>query len=376
MNTATRMVYPFLPALARGLGVTLAQASRLVALRGSVGLLSPLFAPLSERHGRRPVLLAALLLFSFSSFLVPLWSSYWAFGLALACVALAKVIFDPAMQAFIGDVVPYKQRGRVIAATEIAWALSLLLGAPLVGWLIERHGWQSPFTLLGILGLIVTAWTWRVMPGGRPHLAINVTMRGVFRAVRRHPQILQAGLYVMLAMGANDILFIVYGDWMESSFGLSLGALGLASAVIGGAEIAGEFTAGWAVDRFGKRPVVIAAATLAAVAYAGLPYLGTTLGAALRAIALAFFLFELAIVGGIPLLTELVPEARGLVMSAAVAGASLGRMAGSWVGPLIYARGGLRANGLVSAGIGILAVLVLARWLREDERAGELDSHV
>jgi predicted MFS family arabinose efflux permease len=278
------------------------------------------------------------------------------------------------MQAFIGDAVPYKQRGRVIAATEIAWALSLLLGAPLVGWLIERYGWKSPFTFLALVGFLVTVWIWRVMPGGRPRQALNTTARGLFQAVRRHPQILQAGLYVMLAMGANDILFIVYGDWMETSFGLGLGALGLASAVIGGAEIAGELTAGWAVDRFGKRPVVITAATLAALAYAALPFLGTTLGGALRAIALAFFLFELAIVGGIPLLTELVPAARSLVMSTAVAGAALGRLAGSWLGPIIYVRGGLRANGLVSAGITLLAVLALARWLREG--ADGLEPHV
>ena len=55
-NIGHRMVYPFLPAIARGLGVSISSAGLLVTARSAVGLASPLFGPLSDRFGRRTMM--------------------------------------------------------------------------------------------------------------------------------------------------------------------------------------------------------------------------------------------------------------------------------------------------------------------------------
>jgi predicted MFS family arabinose efflux permease len=55
-----RIVYPFLPVISRGLGVPLKAVSFLLTLRALVGLSSPLFGPLSDRHGRRSLMLVGL----------------------------------------------------------------------------------------------------------------------------------------------------------------------------------------------------------------------------------------------------------------------------------------------------------------------------
>ncbi|MGH2538261.1 MAG: MFS transporter, partial [Candidatus Promineifilaceae bacterium] len=121
INTGVRMVYPFLPELARGLNAPLLSLSRLVTLRSAVGLFSPLFSPLSERYGRRPAMAAAMLLLALGCAVAAVWPRFWALGLALAGLGLSKVIYDPAMLAYIGDRVPYRQRGRAISATELSW---------------------------------------------------------------------------------------------------------------------------------------------------------------------------------------------------------------------------------------------------------------
>lgn len=365
LNTGTRMVYPFLPAFARGLEITLQEASRLVAVRSFAGILSPLFGALSEQYGRRPILILCLLALNASSILILLWPGYAAFGLALALWAIIKVIFDPALQAYIGDAVPYAVRGRVISLTELSWSAALLLGAPLVGWLIGRYGWQAPFVVLGAGGLVTGLLLWRIMPPAPRRTGATPRLRHLVPMLRRHPVILAACLYALLLMLANDIIFIVYGDWMEASFGLNLGALGLAAGVIGGAEIAGELSAGWAVDRFGKRPVVIRTGLLGGLSYALLPFISSSLPAALMMLAITFYCFEVTIVGAIPLLTELAPQARGVVLSAVVAASALGRALGAWLGPEIWAWGGIRANGLISAVLAVLAILVLIRWVHE-----------
>lgn len=365
LNTGLRMVYPFAPALARGLGVPVTGIYQLVTIRNLVGFASPLFSPLSERYGRRPVIVGAVLLFSAGSGIVFIFPAYRPLGVTLSVIALAKVIYDPAIQAHVGDVVPYRQRGKAISVTELSWAGALLIGAPTVGWSISRFGWQSPFLFLGVLGLAAAVFLWRTIPDGSGRTSRRPRLHEIAATLKDHPVVWAACLYILLAMTANEILFIVYGDWMERSFGLSLTSLGVAAGVIGGAEVSGEIVVGWAVDHFGKRPVIITTGALTALLYVLIPFTSTALSPALATLFVLFLFFEITVVGGIPLMTELVPSARGVVMSMILAASALGRALGSWSGALIWRAGNFTTNGLVAAGVMVTAVLILTLFVRE-----------
>ncbi|MCB9419251.1 MAG: MFS transporter [Ardenticatenaceae bacterium] len=366
LNTGLRMVYPFAPALARGLGVELSAVYQLITIRNFSGFFSPVFGPLSERYGRRLVMAGAILLFGVGTAVVVIWPAYWPLGITLVAISVTKVIYDPAMQAYIGDTVPYKQRGKAISVTELAWSGGLLLGAPAIGFIIARWGWQAPFAWLAGLGLLAALALRRVLPDSNGGDGQPTNLRQTLRLIRGYPVIWAAGVYIMLAMASNESLFIVFGDWMEVSFGLSLTSLGLTAGVIGGAEVIGELFAGWAVDRFGKRPIIITTGLLNVLLYALLPVTAVSLTSALITLFLVFFAFETTVVGGVPLLTEIVPRARGVVMSVVMASFALGRTLGTLVGPFVAANFGPTGNGLTSAGMMLLAVLVLARWVRED----------
>jgi predicted MFS family arabinose efflux permease len=365
VNTGIRMVYPFAPALARGLGVELTAIYDLVTIRNFAGFLSPLFGPLTERFGRRSVMIQALLLFSLSSLLILIWPNYWLMGCALVMIGLSKVIFDPAMQAYVGDTVPYERRGKAFAVTELSWAGALLVGAPAAGVVIQFQGWQAPFLWLALLGGAATVLLGQVLPQRRGRDQGSFNLRSVFQVMRQHPVIWAAAAYTMLAMTANEVFFIVYGDWMESSFDLQLASLGLASGVIGGAEIIGELFAGWSVDRFGKRAVIITTGLLNALMYLVIAFTSSSLLTALVSLFTLFLFFEITVVGAVPLISEIVPDARGAVMATVLAFGALGRSLGDVLGPKIWASGGLAANGLVAATVMVAAVLVLAMWVRE-----------
>jgi predicted MFS family arabinose efflux permease len=304
-------------------------------------------------------------LFSLGCLLVAIWPAYWALGVTLAAIGVAKVIFDPAMQAYLGDIVPYHQRGRALSVTELSWAGAFFIGVPAVAFAIARWNWQTPFLWLGLLGLGSLILLWRVLPPAHNKTSQLKGFTALFRTIWRHPVMIAAAVYVMLAMGANELLLIVYGRWMESSFGLDLGSLGLATIVIGAAEIAGEMVTAVAVDRIGKRPFVITFGLLTAFMYFLVPQTSISLTAALVTLFILFFCFEMTVVGGVPLMTELVPSARSIVMSVTLAAASLGRATGALVGPLIWDWAGFRWLGLVAAVIMALSILILARWVRE-----------
>lgn len=366
LNTGLRVVYPFAPAFARGLGVPLADIYHLIALRNFAGFLSPLFSPLSTRYGRRATMAGALLFLAAGCAVVFVWPAYWPLGLTLAVVALAKVIYDPAMQAYVGDNVPYAKRGRAISVTELSWAGALLLGAPAVGLLIRTMGWQAPFVWLAVLAGVTAVLLWRVLPQTqRKQDHRGADLRDVWRVVRQHRVIWAAMLFTTLIMTSNELLFIVFGGWLELNFGLSLLALGFSASLIGGAEVIGEIFSGWSVDRFGKRPVVIITGSLNVVAGLLLPFTSFSLPLALAAYFLLFLFFEITVVGSIPLLTEIVPSARTVVMSSVLAASALGRAAGAWAGPVLYAEVGFVGNGVAAAVLMALAVLVLAYGIHE-----------
>lgn len=370
INSCLRMIYPFAPALARGLGVPLETIYALVSLRNMTGLLGPLFTPLSERFGRRPVMAVGMVVFALSLLLVAQVSTVWALAAALIISGLIKVIYDPAMQSYLGDSVPYQQRGKALAVTEFSWAGAFLLGAPTVGWLIQRGGWQAPFFWLAVGGLIAAVLIWRVLPPAQHGERRLVKLSHTWQVLRQNRVIWAAVLFVVLEMAANEIFFIVYGDWMEDSFGLTLTGLGLATTVIGVAELSGEVIAGFSVDRFGKRPVVITSGLLAAVAYFLISYSAVSLSSALVTMVFLFIMFEITAVGTVPLLTQLVPSARAVVMAMILAAAAVGRSLGSLLGPWIWEQGGLRLNTLTAAVLTLIAVLVLARWLQEGVESG------
>lgn len=364
-NTLLRIVYPFAPAFARGLGVPIETIYLIISLRNLMSLLSPFLASLPERFGRRNVMSAVLLVFSAVCLLVVGIPVIWTLALALIVSGVMKVIFDPAMQSYLGDVVPYAQRGKALSMTEFAWSGAFLIGAPLTGWLIARLGWPAPFLWLGLAAIPAAVLLWRVLPPARQTHRGSIGLGYTWQMVRRHPVIWAAALYVMLALVAQETLFIVYGDWMESTFSLSLTNLGFATTVIGLAEMGGEATAGWSVDRFGKRPVVILCGLLNAAIFLIIPLSTGSLVSAMGVMVALFFTFEIAIVGAIPLLTELVPSARGVVMSMSLGAMAAGRTIGSLIGPVLWDKAGVVGNSTVAAVMMLLAVLVLARWLRE-----------
>jgi len=367
INTGLRMVYPFLPALARGLGVSVESLALLVSLRGFTSLLSPIFGPLSDRVGRRILLVVALIVFVLGCLIILVKPTYWMFGLSLSVIATAKVIYDPAMQASIGDRIAYNKRGRALAITELSWAGSFFLGVPLIGFIMEAWQWQAPFVLLALLGLIAAICVWRVIPAGDGRSGNNTHLGFAWRIIRDNKVIWISAVYILLVMGANELLLIVYGEMMETNFALSLSSLGLATAIIGGAEISGEVTTALFVDRLGKRPFVMVAGLMTCLMYIVLPFSSTNLATSLISLFTLFLFFEMSVVGSIPLMTELVPSSRGVVMSTVLATSGLGRGIGALIGPWISEYGGFKVLGIVAASIMLVAIMMLGIWIRESQ---------
>jgi predicted MFS family arabinose efflux permease len=360
--TGLRLIFPFKPEIRRGLGISAAQFDQVVALSSAAGLIGPWLAPLSERYGRRRMLAGMLLLFSIGSGLAAFAPGVGGFALALLLMTLAKVVYDPIMQAYLGDSVPYSQRGRALAVTELAWSMALLVGSPVAGWLIGRIGWNAPFIALAALGLgSALLLTTRLPEAPRDPSRAPATLQTIFRLLYQQPTALWLAVATLIAMAANQLLFISYAEWMEQQFGLSLGQLGLTAVVIGSAELVGEGIVGWRSDRFGKRRLVLLAGSLNALAYAAMPLAGSSLIGALVALFAIFALFEITLVGLVPIFSELTPQARTAGLLAFSIALPMGRLIGALLAQPVQALGGMAATGLFAALLMGGAVVMMGR---------------
>jgi predicted MFS family arabinose efflux permease len=355
INTLHRMVYPFLAVLARGVGVDLVSMSYALTARSLVGAVGPFAATLADRLGRRFGMLLGVALFTLGTSIVVFWPVFPALVLSILLSSLGKYLFDPSMQAWLGDRIPYERRGRTMAVTEFGWSLAFILGLPLVGFLIARNGWMSPFPLLGLLGALIFAGLYFMLPKDEKPVTSS-RLRDSFKGILTSTPAM-AGLAVgLLSSAANEVVNLIFGVWLEDSFGLQIAALGAASAVIGFSELGGEGLVVVFVDRLGKTRSIGLGLVANCLAVLALFFLGRTEAGALIGLFFFYLTFEFTLVSIIPLMTELLPAVRATLMAFNMAAFSLGRALGDILAPRLYAMGFM----FIVLGAVVLNLLALA----------------
>jgi predicted MFS family arabinose efflux permease len=347
---------------ARGLGVDVTAISFALAGRNLAGILGPVFGPVADMRGRRFVMLLGIAVFTLGVGLVAVRPGLATFTAALILAIFSKSLFDPAVHAYFGDHVAYAQRGTAIAVVEMAWSLSFIAGVPAMGFLIARFGWSAPFPALAVLGIVMFLIIARIIPNDRPVRAEGTdvpALSGLRAVVRSIPAL--AGISIALWSSiANESVNLIFGVWLEDSFGLQIAALAGASAVIGISELSGESLVALVTDRLGKARAVFLGLSLNTVAALLLPVLGRTEAGALVGLFLFYISFEFTLVSQLPLMTETVVQARGTVMALNLMGFGLGRSIGALISTFLYGKFGFGAVTLVSAVFNVLAILALA----------------
>jgi predicted MFS family arabinose efflux permease len=367
LNTSRRFVYPFAPVLSRGLGVPLTAITSLAALNWATGIMAVFLGPVTDRLGYRLMMIAGMILLAVGLLVCGFFPLYAVVLAALFLAALGKAVFDPAVQAYISEQVPYRRRGLAIGLLEYSWAGSALMGIPALALAIDKFGWRSPFFLMGVLALLGIAALVVLIPRTKIAHAgqkSKINLTATWKRVLRERNARGALTFIFLVSAANDNLFVVYGAWLENSFGLSIVALGLGTSAIGLAELLGETITATLADRIGLKRSVMTGLTICIIFYLALPFISQTITLAFVGLFLVFVTFEFMIVASVSMATELLPESRATMMATYMGAAGLGRVVGALIGGPIWQMGGIVATGVVSALISALALAALFRGLQ------------
>ena len=362
--TAQRFAYPFSMVLSRGLGVPLQSITFLISLNSATSLLGPIIGPISDRHGYRRMILTALIMLMIGMLVGGIFAYFPLMFLTFFMTGIGKSAMDPAIHAYVSDRVPYHRRGMFIGLLEVSYAGSALIGIPLVALSIDQINWRAPFfifSLSALIGFIIIRVTIDKDPDIHTHQTRYNFYHDIWKPVIKTRPSFGMVVFFFFSGMAIENLFVVYGPWLETRFGLNVVALGLSATVIGFAELCGSILSALSSDRIGLKRAIIVGQIIVIVSYAIIPILRLSLETVLTGLFIVFFTFEFTIVTSISLATELLPGQRATMMACLQAASGLGRTLGALIGIPLWLGGGIHATSGISAALCIIG-LILISW--------------
>ena len=250
--------------------------------------------------------------------------------LPLFFTGLAVNAYLPAQQAYISDLVSFERRGRALASTDVAFAVSGMVMMPIIGWLINAYGWRAPFLGLSILSVFIAILTWSYLPETKKRTSEKQASANMWELLRRRNIQASMGVSILFFIGVG-IYMTFWSIWLTEDFGFDALDSGLMAQQIGIAELFGAVLAGLVVDRFGKRRTSLTGVLASAIMFALIPLARENLLAIRILLVITVFWVELGIVALFPLYGEQAPNARATIFALI----ALGNGIGLAVGPLI-----------------------------------------
>ena len=246
------LILPVMPALLREISdIPLSEA----ALYGGVlatafaimlFLCGPVVGALSDRYGRRPVMLVSLAVMALDYLVMAVAGAFWLLLVGRIVGGMVAATQATAM-AFMADISKPEEKAARFGMIGAAFGVGFVLG-PLLGGLLAEFGTRAPFYAAAGLAALNFVFGYFVMPetnpASRPMTLARANPFGAFRHVGRNPELRP----LLILFFLYQVAFFVYPaiwayftearfGWEPSMIGLSLASFGIAMAVVQGGLI-------------------------------------------------------------------------------------------------------------------------------------------
>ncbi|MEO6030808.1 MAG: MFS transporter, partial [Burkholderiaceae bacterium] len=236
-------------------------------------LSSPILGGLSDRYGRRPVLLLGFCALALSFFVTALATALW--------VLIVVRLFSCAMQsnisisnAYVADITAPEHRAKQFGMLGAMFGIGFIIG-PVMGGLLGAISLQLPFFVAGGLALLNLLYGYYVLPESLPparRRRFELRTANPVASLRTLSQLKGVGLLVGVIACSGLAQFVMYTTWvLYTTFkfgwgplenGWSLFATGVASAVVQGLLL------GRLLKRFSPQRLAVAGLVSSTIAYA------------------------------------------------------------------------------------------------------------
>ena len=365
------IILPLSPYLAREFSATEFEIGCLMAIFSLMQFLfSPLWGGLSDRIGRRPVILVSLIgaalsyiIFAFARDLTTLFIARAFAGLCAANISTAY--------AYVADITPKNKRSIGMGLLGAAFGLGFILGpvlAAVSGTIGETLGSEPPFGLqfsavvAAVMNALAFAFAFFYLPEtlkkGKTH---RVSKLQGFRFVFSHRllrPLMTISLFIGLGMALMEVMFFPF---VQDRFGLNYQQASMGFAYVGVIMVLtqGYFIRKW-IPRFGEKKVLFSGLIMMLLAFFGIGLSGSIAALAVAAtlLALGNGCMRPPITGLASVLTT--DEEQGFVMGVMNSLSAIGRIVGPVLGGWVYQE---VSEGAPFFASGLMALIALILFL-------------
>jgi DHA1 family multidrug resistance protein-like MFS transporter len=333
------IVMPIFPFYIESMGARGSELGLLIAISPLMQLVfAPIWGNVSDRRGRKPVLLVGLLGYGISMLFFGLATELWMLFVARGLGAILSAATMPTTMAYVSDSTSEEERGGGMGILGAATGLGVVLG-PALGGLLGVDSLSTPFFVTAGVCLLTLVLVWLFLPESLPKSARQPS------AARTRPADQLREMWQALASPLGVLLFMaflvsfgltcfqaIFGLYALEEFGYSTKEVGWILTVMGlvSAGTQGALT-GPLTKRWGEAPLIKATLLASAVGF-GLLLTADSLFTVLLTTGL-FTLPNALLRPAVISLTSKRSEKQGMAMGLNNSFNSLGRIAGPiWAG--------------------------------------------
>ena len=180
---------------------------------------SMLGGALTDKFGRKGIIIFGLIASALSTLLMGLVNTYFAFFLVALLVGILAETSGPARQAMIADILPEEKRPQGFGIFRVAFNLSVVIG-PAIGGLLASRSYLVLFIADAVVSLITAALVFRLIPETKPEASPDAPQESMAGSFAGYFRVLRDTAF-MLFLGASVLMVLTYMN-MNTTLGVFL----------------------------------------------------------------------------------------------------------------------------------------------------------